>query len=332
MEGKDNFLSRTFSLLKTFGKALLNHFGGDFPVFLLFLGISFFFWWSMTMSGVRSVTLQVPVAVRGIPDDVRPSASASYSIRVRLEGKGSSIWKGKLTGKLREINVDWSQFDVLHSHASYLVANLKDSIEHRMPGSVMVSSIEPDSLKMHFVLQDILKLPVAYTGSYENVDQYFVDRVKFVPDSVVVGYPDSDSIPPYVPCELESLRVAGDSVTVRTRLVTPAQMILYGSDAVQMTVYASQYTEKRVDVPVRSVHFPDSLTIKTFPSRTSVSFWVSVSDFDKVGADDFQVVVDYDDLNDVKQESLELRLLRQPAGVVNVRIANRSADFLIETR
>jgi hypothetical protein len=100
---------------------------------------------------------------------------------------------------------------------------------------------------------------------------------------------------------------------------------------VAMTVYAQQYTEKTIEVPIAGVNFPDNVTLKSFPSKAVLSAWVKLSEYDKVSENDFQVVVDYNDIVSQEVPKVMLRIYRQPANVRNVRLQTRSVDYLMES-
>ena len=77
MREQGNSKSRFAGFLKKIGTSLLKLFRGDFLVYLLFLAITFFFWWSQTMSQEFQSVIKLPVRLTGISDDIR--AKARYS-------------------------------------------------------------------------------------------------------------------------------------------------------------------------------------------------------------------------------------------------------------
>ena len=99
-----------------------------------------------------------------------------------------------------------------------------------------------------------------------------------------------------------------------------------------MTIIAQQYTEKSLEVPVTGINFPDNLTLKAFPSKAVVSVWVKMSEYDRVNASDFQVVVDYNDIAGRDGSKATLRIFSQPANVRNVRLQTRTVDYLMEAK
>ena len=85
--------SRFTTFLGKIGTALLKLFRGDFLIFLLFLGITFFLWWSQTMSKNYETEIKIPVKVTSIPDEVRMTVPPVNQLTVSLNGKGTALRK-----------------------------------------------------------------------------------------------------------------------------------------------------------------------------------------------------------------------------------------------
>lgn len=331
MRGDEPFPVRLKQSMKKIGEALLNFFGGDFPVFILFLVIAFFFWWSRTMSDNYEMYLQMPVKVVAYPDDVRVTAQPATQVKVSLGGKGSALWKSRIGYRRHILEIDSRQFQMRQGHASYATQGLNDAIQKLLPQAVVIRSIEPDSLVFEYVMQVRALVPVRYSGNFESQDQFFYESASFAPDSIWVSCPvGTSTVPEAVYADVSGIVLSQDSMEFDVKLIQIPNVIF---DEVQthMCVAASQYTEKRVEVPVTGVNFPDSISLKTFPAKASLSFWVRMSQFEDVTAQDFKVVADYADLDGRKADKLELHMLQQPQDVKNVSLQTRTVEILMES-
>ena len=64
--------SRFAAFLGKIGDFLLKLIRGEFLVFLLFLGITLFFWWSQTMNRYyNDIQMKIPLIVADVPDNIR---------------------------------------------------------------------------------------------------------------------------------------------------------------------------------------------------------------------------------------------------------------------
>lgn len=309
----------------------MNLFKGDFTVFLLFLGITFFLWWSQTMSQDYQTVMNVPLEVTGIPQDVRVTVPPADQLTVTLSGKGSALRKsGRRSGK-HILSISNNSFRMNQGHASMSVQRLRDSLTAVLPQTVSIKSIEPDSLVYQYVRQHSVMLPVEFGGTVESQDQFIVERIEFRPDSIRADVLLTDTVTHRIIAGSGNIVVSSDTV-VSTVSVAPVPGVLLSDDNVQMTIIAQQYTEKSIEVPVTGIHFPDGVMLKSFPSKAVVIVWVRMSDYDRVGASDFHVVVDYNDIAGRDGIKAPLRIFSQPAYVRNVRLQTRTVEYLMETR
>ena len=316
-------------MLKKIGIFLLKQFRGDFPVFLLFLAITFFFWWSQTMNQDYEAVINIPVKVTDIPGNIRVFNSSSAHITVALNGKGSTLRKSVRKGERHVFHVSNSSFSMNQGHASMSTQWLRDSLTVLLHSSVSVRSIEPDSLTYHYALQHSVMIPVCFDGTTESQDQFFMERIEFQPDSVMAQVLLSDTVQHHAVVDVESVTVQSDTTLV-TAPLRPEPGVILDLDQVQMTVISQQYTEKSLEVPVTGVNFPDSLSLKSFPSKAGLTVWVKMSEYDRIEASDFQVVVDYNEISGTDVSKASLRIYSQPANVRNVRLQTRTVDFLME--
>ena len=323
--------SRFADSFKKIGSSLLKLFGGDFPVFLLFLAITFFFWWSQTMSQDYQTVMKIPVQITSIPDDVRVAVPSAGQLDVSLSGKGTALRKSGRRGGRSVLNISNSAFTMNQGRASLSTQWLRDSISALLPSSVVIKAIEPDSLVYLYARQHFVMLPVEFDGITESQDQFIMEKIEFFPDSVKAGVLLSDTVNHHIYADAGSIVLSSDSI-VRTVTLRPDPGVLISDRSVQMTVIAEQYTEKSIEIPITGVNFPEDLMLKSFPAKAVLTVWVRMSEYDKVSASDFQVVVDYNDIAGRDGSKATLRIYSQPANVRNVRLQTRSVDYLMETK
>ena len=321
--------SRFAEFIRKIGDSLLKLFRGDFLVFLLFLAITFFFWWSQTMSQNFQTVMRVPVQLSDVPDDIRVTMPPVRHITVSLSGKGSALRKSGRRGSHHVLYVSNSAFNMVQGHASLSTLGLRDSITALLPSSVTIRSVSPDSLVYQYALQHGVMLPVEFGGSIESQDQFFLERIEFNPDSILAKVLLSDTASHRAVVDAGQIVISSDTIT-RTVPIKRESGVIYSQDDVLMTVLSQQYTEKSLEIPIAGVNFPDFVTLKAFPSKAVVTFWVKMSEYDRVTASDFHVVVDYNDIAGSEASKARLRIFSQPADVRNVRLQTRTVDYLME--
>ena len=282
------------------------------------------------MSDTYEASIPFTVELQNVPQEIRVTSPPPGQVTISFGGKGTALWRVKTGSRKRLIGLDCTQFSMGQGRASYYTQNLKDTLSGVLPSSVTIRQIEPDSITFRYMVQRAVVLPVRYGGSFDSHDQYSLERVIFEPDSVMALVPINKSgIYDAVYVSVGNLSLTTDTINLKTTLRPLADVILETSE-VHMTVVSQQFTEKNIEVPVTGVNFPDGVTLRAFPSRVPLIFWVKMADFEQVTADDFRVVIDYNDIEGRNVDRAELHLYSQPANVTNVRLQIPDVGFLME--
>lgn len=235
--------SRFAAFLGKIGDFLLKLIRGEFLVFLLFLGITFFFWWSQTMNQNYDTQMKIPLIVADVPDNIRITEQPARQITVSLSGKGTSLRKSGRRGEHKILMVSNSVFSMSHGHASLSTSRLRDSISAMLPASVQIRSISPDSLVYHYANQLSMMLPVEFGGTTESQDQFFLERIEFSPDSIRISVLESDTAVHRVIAGSGQIQLSSDTI-IRTVPLRRDPGVIYSQDEVVMTVLSQQTTRK----------------------------------------------------------------------------------------
>ena len=155
-------------------------------------------------------------------------------------------------------------------------------------------------------------------------------RTRFWPDQITVYASkrvlDSLRFVKTVPINIVNF---GDTViqTVALEKIKGVKMV---PDRVRIGLYPDIMTEESIDVPVGSINMPEGKVLRTFPSRVKVNFIVGASMFRNITADQFQVVVDYNELMEHPSDKCNIYLKASPHSVRSAKLSISQVDYLIE--
>jgi hypothetical protein len=128
-----------------------------------------------------------------------------------------------------------------------------------------------------------------------------------------------------------SLEDVSDTVQERV-LINPVKGARFIPDYTDLTLKVDVYAEKTVDVPVIGINFPQDKVLRTFPTKVKVTFQIGLSRFMEVNADDFLVVVDYNELLKEEGDMCKLVLKQYPEEVKHVRMNPSEMEYIIEQK
>lgn len=308
--------------------------GNNIGMFLLFLLLSLFIWMSRDYNAPIQRDIEIPVEITHIPEDVRIT-SGVQPIRLCVSGKRFSLTDEK-SRRIRPVNVSFLLFahdtTELQPQGSLSLAQraLQETTVGHLPKSMTVVDVYSDSLRLNYKTLKYRNLPIVPKGSFHSSEQFFADTIVFVPDSIriLAEREIADSLDA-VYVDVSRYQIINEETQIHVDVENNSNIRIVSSPHVEMNVKASHYTEKEVKVSVAGINTPDKKTLKTFPHFCTVIYMVRMSEYNKYDADDFSVVVDYNDI-DANTDKLKLKVKSYPADVRGIRLQPESVGYLIE--
>ena len=332
MFDKQNMHLRYLRTLEKIRSFLLSKKSREFLIFLFFMFVSFSFWLLQVLNDDYETEYIVSLRMKDVPDNVVLTSELPSNMKITLKDRGTVLVNYSLGQGLMPLTLDFAEYSDKGNQVRIPSITLAKKITAQLSQSTKLVAIKPDTLEFIYTKGAAKTVPVKICGTITPERQYYVSDTIFSPDSVRVYAPKSilDTITAAYTKTIDFEEV---SDTVRKRVsfssVKGARFIPDYSD---LTLKVDVYAEKTVDVPVVGVNFPHDKVLRTFPSKAKVTFQIGLSRFMEVGADDFQVVVDYDDLQNEDGDKCKLQLKEVPKGVKHVRVNPEEMDYIIEQK
>lgn len=301
-------------------------------LFVFFLCVSAGFWLLQTLNETFEVEIQVPLRLRGVPDNVLVTTELPAELSVMVRDRGSSIIRYYRENELAPVEVDFSKYDngAINGRVQLSGSEILHSVQNLLEGTTQVLSIRPDTLEYYYNRGLSRRLAVRACGSLSASPQNYVQEVRFSPDSVTVYAPSSvlDTMKYAYTRPLTMTNLSSNETSaVRLRSM---KGVKYDPDAVEMSVSIGYYAEKTVKVPVIGLNFPGDKVLRTFPSRVDVTFRVESAKYQNITSENFVLAATYEELLQNASDKYRLHLKSMPEGVSNVRISPTEVDYLIE--
>ena len=303
----------------------------EFLVFLFFLSVAFIFWYLMTMNQEYEMKFKVRPELKNIPEDIVVIEPLADEMIVVLKDRGDKLVEYKARGKMKTLAIDYRQYLNVKGHTAIYGAELNKLLSSRLASSTEIVSVSVDTLQYYIADARGVKLPVHWQGVVAADKQYVVEQVRVLPDSVVV-YAAPQVRDTLTAVYTSPVRLVGlvDSVDYVIDLMGDKRGIRYEPSQVVLSAAVSPYVTKSVQVPVEGYMFPYGQQLKTFPSKVSVSFRVSLSKFRDVTEEDFKIRVRHSLLSENVSGKVQLTVDEMPDNVLDVVVEPNEVDYLIE--
>lgn len=299
-------------------------------IFLMFLLLSAIFWLFTTLNEEYKIDLQIPVKLTGVPENVVITTDPPANITISVRDKGFLLLSYKYGKSFQPITIDFNSYATHSGYAPIPVSDFQRQIQSQLSASSTLSSLKPQEIKIYFNYGESKRVPIRVLGDFKATEGAHVAALRFSTDSVLV-YAPRHLLDTITAAYINNTHVGMLAKTQNVGLAFEETAgVKFVPNKVNVRVVVDRMVEKTVSVPVQQVNFPASKVLRTFPSKVNITFQVGMGLYRRVTADDFVLVVNYEDLQGNTTSRCHLSLKSLPDGVEHARISPADVDFVIE--
>ncbi len=210
-------------------------------------------------------------------------------------------------------------------------ASLTGLISNQVNKNLTVRNVSVNQLEIKLVNVDSKKVPVIASTSltFKNGFDEVGDAI-IKPDSILLRGPRKllDSISEISTIEFKRAEIE-KSLKVKIPLIgIPSRDIQMVDTEVIYSLKVEEFSQKIVTLPVKLINAPATETIKLIPNKVEIDFTVSLSLFNDISANDFEVICDYAKRN-ADENFMIPEIVKFPEGIKDAVLTTKKIDFLI---
>lgn len=298
--------------------------------FLFFVLLSLIFWLMQVYRQKYEATYVIPIKYVNIPDSIVFDQELPSSVSVRIKDDGSNLLRYYFTKRNDSLVVDIR--DAVKSSPDKVVQgrNFEQLIRTKLFATTELISYTPARMSYTYALLYDKKLPVIYNGNINLADGHMlVGDIGLSPDSVIVyGSRRSLDTLNYAYTVSDTLYNITSTKKIKVQMKS-IQGIKYVPNTVDLTIPVDELVWVDIEIPIRCINLPESLEIKFFPSHVKIRYAVG-KNRENITKENFSVIVDYNDIKDLKDSSIPVRITEHP-DFVRTRIPEPSeVEFVLE--
>lgn len=307
-------------------------------VFLFFVVLSTIFWFLNQLEKEYLTEISLPVRYTNFPDHKILVNDLPNYFELRVRAHGYKLLEYKISNKFLPFSINVNSLTLrMHSQSSYakffsLTRLLNKDIENQISSELEIVSISPDTLFFEFAEKIFKKVPVVSQLKPVPATQYIIrGSIQFEPDSVIISgaNPIIDTIN-FVYTDRTDLNELNANFSDEIDL-EKINNVDFSTDEVDVKINIEKFTEGSQKIKLNIINTPDSLIIRTFPKEITVSYFVALSDYEKVLPQLFEAVVDYNETAN-QDNKLNISITNSPEYIQSVRYNPKSVEYIIERK
>jgi YbbR domain-containing protein len=315
-------------------------------VYLIFVLFSGILWLSRALDDNFVASINYPVRYENLPKNKILIGTPPNKIKLRVRGNGYSLLSTKANFKT-PLNFNINSF-LLYSQANdsmsvYILTHFaREALTEELSkknSDLAIVSIQPDTIFFTFTRTRSKKVPVYPVVNNEGnlfARQHMLNgKIISTPDSVEITGPSTiiDTIH-HIATQAIYPSVLNDTLNKKANLIKIDQVQISHSK-VKITIPVDRFTEIAYELPVYAKNVPDSINMKLFPRKVTVSFNITHSNIPNISEADFNPYVNYNDLEENSKTYLKripVRMDSVPDIAKSERITPSSLEFINELK
>jgi hypothetical protein len=312
-------------------------FDGKFMVFLFFLFLSTVFWFLSALSKNYSSIVTCNVRYTNFPKKKFLTGNLPNKLSVKINGFGFSILRHNLTTQFYPVIVDVENLQLRKASKTDstkyvgLTSMIYSEIANQMSSDISIIDVNPDTLLFEFT--DILDKRVPVKPDVEtSFDKQFMmnGTITTKPDYIVISGPRT------IISKINSVSTRkkryvklNEPVKELVSLISVKGIEMYQKE-VEVNIPVEKYTEASLKLPIEVINRPGGVVLRIFPNQIQISFLVALSEYKKVKANQFRVVVDYNSVVNNPGNKLKVDVTNSPANIHSQKFEPSYVEYLIE--
>ena len=323
-----NKLSRLYNTVRNF---LFSSVNKEFLIFSFFLALSCIFWLMMTLNETYEKEICVPIQLTNVPENAVITTEMEDTIHVMVRDKGYTLATYMYGEGIKPLRLNFNTYANRQSgYGSVPVADVTKLAYQRLFNSSKITQIKPEKLDFYFNFGELKVLPIRMTGTVVPNKSFYLARARFWPNTVTV-YAKKQILDSLKHIRTSPLNIVNFSDTViRSVPLERIKGVKIVPSTVRIGLYPDILTEESIEVPIKAINMPSGKVLRTFPSKIKVSFTIGASMFRRVSAQQFSLVVDYNEIITHPSNKCNVYLHTSPHGVRNAKLEISQVDYLIE--
>lgn len=303
---------------------------GKLKMFFVFLALALFFWVLTKYSKEYTATVNATIIFNNPPDNTSIINKRSSDISFDLTANGFEFLYFKFKRPL--LNIDINKYYTKNGNdISISRGEIIKIINYHLKNDISVKNVSVNELVIELDSIIFKKIPVIIQTDITFRDGYkSIGKIRIDPDSVLVSGP-SKSIQEInqIKTNILSLLDVNTNILENIALQTPESLdITISPQNVTISHIVEEFTQKSLILPLKIYNLAKGLKIKLIPEFITITFDVTVNEFNNISKKDFVLICDYTK-RDKNENFMIPELLEKPESILNIVIKAKKVDYLI---
>ena len=299
---------------------------------MFFVLLSTIFWIMQIYRQKFEATQTIPVKYINVPDSILFVNELPSHINARIKEDGIILFRYFFNKRNDTLHIDIREL-IQESPTRLVQGSIWEQlIKNKLYSTSELISYNPSYISFQYTALNEKQLPVIYDGYIDlNLGQHIIDGDLRIDPEYVKAYGSKESLDTirYAHTLSDTLKgITGDkTIQIDLRQIEGVKFV---PNKVKVTIPVDQYVEKEVEVPITCINLPKDLTARFFPPAVKIPLSVGVKRYKDITVEDFDVIVDYNDIKNLTEPTIAVRIVNSPDFVRAKSPNPAEVEFILE--
>lgn len=309
--------------------------GTKFSAFVFSLLAAILLWLVISLSKDYTTEFVIPVSYKNLPEQRILTNNLPREIQLTAKLSGFKLFAKQFKHKRDSLIIDVAEIsaasnDVSVSHVVVSTLKVVSAGHDEFAEADNLLLAIPDSLHFDFgervskLVSVKSNLHITFERQYDS-SGYFSITPSLVEIS---GSKDVINGIRFVETESVSLQHIKADIRQKLKLTFPSTVFSKTAD-VELHIPVEKYTEGVLEIPVQVINAKAGLQVKIFPDKVKVRYLVALSKYNKVDAEQFEVVADASGIENLKENRIRVTIKSKPAFIRMAEAEPQKVEFIL---
>lgn len=298
--------------------------------FLICLSIASLLWMVHALNRNYQYTLRIPVKFSNLPTNKLIVGELPDQLDVDIKASGLKLIFISLKDHTEPLLIDFNALKTNAKSQAYSISNGNFNLKNTINFDVEILKIRPDTLFFSSIKGKSKLLPIKANLQTSFLPGYSITSKPVITPAYVTVTGDSIALNQIdtVYTNAVNIKDIHDNYNAIVGLKKNSEAINYNVKDVQLSFNVDRLTEATIKLPVQILNKTTGERIKLLPDVVTVTYLVSMNDYDNIDANSFKASVNYHQIL-AKQKTLPVELNVAPSEVKVLKIEPANISYLI---
>lgn len=300
-------------------------------IFFFFVLLSLGFWMLQSLQQDYEIELSFPVRYKNVPPEQAFTPALPQNIKVKVKDKGSVLLNYTFGRKFLPIEIELKKLDPTGGEFKVPAKDIESDILKQLLSTTILENMEPANITFKYSPRKKKEIPVAFNGDIIPDAGFFLsDSIILQPDKVEV-YASSAILDTLKFVRTQYIKIERVKKPISRQVnLEKIEGATFVPEAVMLSAYVEEFTEKTLEIPVFSHDLPKKFTLRTFPPTVKVTCNVPLSRFKDLSENDIELDVKFADLEQNTSGYAPISIVRKPDWVKEITLSPDKVEFILE--